>query len=1205
MHRYSMSSLPSSNKSPWLFALLVMILVFATEQLIEYYAERSELAREKSAVDAVLSTYRARLEGVVNANLLLVQGLTAVIAAQPEIDQTGFARIARNLVNEKHALRNIAGAPDMVVSLMYPLMGNEAAIGLDYRTHPTQSEVALRVMRTGQPGVAGPLSLMQGGVAIVAREPVFVPVAEPGGKLRFWGLVSAVIDVEMLYRQAGLDEVSRKLRVSIRGTDGTGAEGPVFFGHAGVFELDPVTCLVSLPGGAWQMAAAPVNGWGASSASIWMIRLLGLLAALTAGVLAFFLVRGSQALSASEARLRALLGTIPDLVWLKDLNGVYLACNARFESLYGAKEAEIVGKTDYDFVPTATADFFRANDRAAIEANSPKINEEWLTFAADGHREFSETIKAPVRDAFANLVGVLGIARDVTERKANEQRIEGLNRVYAVLSGINEAIVRLRDQPALFAEACRIAVELGGFRMAWLGMADPDSGEVRPLAHAGKEDGYIENIHISLRDDEFGRGPTGTALRQGRHVVCNDIASDSRMAPWRDKALALGYHASAAFPIRVNGEPRGVFSLYADEAGFFDAAELHLLDELALDIGFALEFIEVDNARDRLNQRMLDLLESMSDGFVSIGEDWCYQYVNHRAGEMLGRPAADLVGKNIWSEFPELVGQPVQRAAEKAMRERVMVRLEEYFPPWKAWFDSRCYPTCDGISVFFADITERKQAEETLRQQRDMLDRTSRLAHVGGWQFDVATLAGHWSDETARIHGVEPSQTMSLAESVVAFQGPARVAIEQAIKAAIDDAQPYELELEMTAADGVKKWVRTIGLPVLEGGRVVRLQGATQDVSKRKLAEAQVKRGDVLLDSLFQALPDLFFLMDNDGIILDYRASRDSDLYLPAEAFLGKRMQDVVPINLASLFDQHLAQVRQRGGMATYEYDLVMPHGTRRFEARLSGLPDSAQFIAVVRDITERTRMENEIRQINAELEQRVAQRTAELAAANNELETFTYSVSHDLKAPLRGIDGYSRLLLEDHLAQLDEEGRLFLGNVRHGVEQMSELIEDLLAYSRMERRNLLGIRLDLSERVAAVLRERADDIAASGVQISLALEGVSVQADPEGLAMVLRNLIDNALKFSRDSQPPMISISAEAFQKSAILAIKDNGIGFDMQFEERIFAIFQRLQRAENYPGTGVGLAIVRKAMQRMGGRVWVESAPGQGATFYLELPL
>jgi len=204
----------------------------------------------------------------------------------------------------------------------------------------------------------------------------------------------------------------------------------------------------------------------------------------------------------------------------------------------------------------------------------------------------------------------------------------------------------------------------------------------------------------------------------------------------------------------------------------------------------------------------------------------------------------------------------------------------------------------------------------------------------------------------------------------------------------------------------------------------------------------------------------------------------------------------------------------------------------------------------------------------------------------------------------LRGIDGYSRLLIEDHHDQMDEEGHLFLGNVRKGVEQMSQLIEDLLAYSRMERRDMQDTEVDLARLVDAVLDERRQDLVSRKTVVNIALDSLVARADQDGLGMVLRNLIDNALKFSDHNRPPVIEITGHTEKDAILVEVKDNGIGFDMQFHELIFDIFQRLQRAEDYPGTGVGLAIVGKAMQRMGGRVWAESVPGQGASFMLELP-
>jgi signal transduction histidine kinase len=209
--------------------------------------------------------------------------------------------------------------------------------------------------------------------------------------------------------------------------------------------------------------------------------------------------------------------------------------------------------------------------------------------------------------------------------------------------------------------------------------------------------------------------------------------------------------------------------------------------------------------------------------------------------------------------------------------------------------------------------------------------------------------------------------------------------------------------------------------------------------------------------------------------------------------------------------------------------------------------------------------------QLNTELEERIAARTAALDAKTRELEAFAYSVAHDLKAPLRGIDGYSRLLLEDHKDQLNDEGRSFLNTIQASADEMNQLIQDLLDYSRLERRELNPHRLELPPLVKAVVEQ---------------------------------NYIDNAVKFTRDVPVPLIEVGSRETPGGCQLWVRDNGIGFDMKYHDRIFNIFQRLNHSEDYPGTGIGLAIVRKAMERLGGRAWAESEPGRGATFYLEIP-
>jgi PAS domain S-box-containing protein len=1028
----------------WLFALLAVALVLATEQVIEHFARQRLLAQERNAALASLSALRARVEGEINANLFLVHGLSAVIAARPDIDQAGFSVIARALVDERHALRNIAGAPDMVISLMYPLAGNEAAIGLDYRIHPAQREAALRARDSGRSVVAGPLRLRQGGIGIIVREPVFLDARRPGGERRFWGLVSAVIDAETLYRRAGLRDFDPGLRLALRAIEDAGSPGAVFFGDPDVFLGQPVTTEVMLPGGSWRLAAAPVGGWGRADTGIGVVRLLGLLAALVAGAMAWRLARGGQALAAAAARLRALLDTIPDLVWLKNPDGVYLACNPRFEQFLGAREPDILGKTDQDFLPDDLADFSRDKDRAAIAAGGPRVEEEWVGFAGDGHRELLETIRTPVRAPGGGLLGVLGIARDITERVRAMAALEAQRRESDLLGDLLER----SSQP--------IAV--------------------------GFPDGKFERCNQAFLD------LVGYS-REEMGVI--DWLRDLTPPRWREsESRALEELGRARLPVRYEKE-------YLRKGGGLVPVELHV-DIVA----------RASGDPERYFAFVTDITERKRADASLRESEARYRHL------FLGNPAPMLVYER-GSLRLLAVNEAFARHYGYSLEEALALRLTDLYP------------------------------EGEKRAITELAARLSGLAYVGEWH-------------QLRKDG-------------------GQIVIE---------ARSHDLEYEGHAARAA----------------------VITDITSRKRAEMALRDQEEFFRLIAENMGDLVAVLDPEGRRL-YNSPSHRVLFGDPEAMKGTDAFAEIHPDDRDRVRRAFREAARAGIGQRLEFRFLAPGGeVREMESQsgvIRGVDGRVERVVMVsRDITERKRLEDEIRKLNVELEDRVRQRTAELAAANKELETFTYSVSHDLKAPLRGIDGYSRLLLEDHGARLGEEGRQFLNNVRQGVNQMNQLIEDLLAYSRLERRGLNSQLIDLSRLVAGLLAERRQDIQARGLVVDADLRGLAVRADADGLAMALRNLIDNALKFTRDSQPPLLVIRGTPKGKSIILVIKDNGIGFDMRYHDRIFEIFQRLQRAEDYPGTGIGLAIVRKAMARMGGRVWARSAPGRGATFYLELP-
>lgn len=292
----------------------------------------------------------------------------------------------------------------------------------------------------------------------------------------------------------------------------------------------------------------------------------------------------------ANAHLRTLVQTIPDLVWLKDPNGVYLACNRQFERFLGIPEAEIIGKTDYDFAPKEAADSFRANDIKALSANTPCANEEVLQFAENGYRGVFETLKTPMFDQDGTLIGVLGIARDISEHKLAEAKIQRHVQLYAALSQGNKIIAQSGNEGELFLRICRAAVELGGMSMAWIGLVDATHNGIQPVASFGQGTQILDRLEFALvADHRLGNSPTSVAIRQASPYWCQDFLNDPLNMPWRELGAQAGWAASASLPLRRDNEVIGAFVLYAGEINAFDAEACDLLTEMSRDINFALD----------------------------------------------------------------------------------------------------------------------------------------------------------------------------------------------------------------------------------------------------------------------------------------------------------------------------------------------------------------------------------------------------------------------------------------------------------------------------------------------------------------------------------------------------------------------------------------------------------------------------------------
>lgn len=382
------------------------------------------------------------------------------------------------------------------------------------------------------------------------------------------------------------------------------------------------------------------------------------------------------------------------------------------------------------------------------------------------------------------------------------------------------------------------------------------------------------------------------------------------------------------------------------------------------------------------------------------------------------------------------------------------------------------------------------------------------------------------------------------------------------------------------------------------------------DITERTRAEAELRASRARLQATLDFMLEGCQLI---GFNWEYLYLNDASVEQnrrPRSAFEGTTMLAAYPgLEQTEVFAVLRRTMEQRTH-ARLETQFVFPDGASRW-FDLSVQPVEEGLFILSHDVTERKQREVEIQRLNTDLEQRVQARTTELAvsnsqlkAKNEELRGFAYTVSHDLKAPLRGIAGYAQELERRHSAGLAPRASFCLDQILTATRNLDRLIEDLLQYSRLEAENPSFSLVNAPALVESLLRDRAPLIAERGVQVTVTGDLTTVNTWARGLTQVLANLIDNALKYSRGAAQPELGLVLEARPTGARFTVRDNGIGFDLKYHDRIFGLFNRLVRAEEFEGTGAGLAIVKKVVDKIGGKIWAESAPGQGAAFFVELP-
>jgi len=486
-----------------------------------------------------------------------------------------------------------------------------------------------------------------------------------------------------------------------------------------------------------------------------------------------------------------------------------------------------------------------------------------------------------------------------------------------------------------------------------------------------------------------------------------------------------------------------------------------------------------------------------------------------------------------------------------------------------------------------ADAGEPRHLLDELERIKERLELAIHGSTEGIWDWDIATDELYLSPRFKQVLGYEDLEVENVFATFESWLHPDdRARTVEAVRAHLEHRVPYDIEYRLRTKAGVFQWFRAQGEATWNrDGAPTRMAGSVIDITDRKRAEEE-------RDRFFMLSQDLLCVAGFDGYFKRLNSSWRQCLGYEIEELLARPYIDFVhPDDRQATVGE---SARLSGGGIVLSFDNRYRHkdGSYRWLSwTATPVPTEGLIYASARDVTERREAEGELRRANDAAE-----------IANKELEAFSYSVSHDLRAPLRGIDGFSQALIEDYGGTLDAGARHYLQRVRAATQRMSSLIDDMLTLSRISRTEMRLEAVDLSTLVRSIAQElqgREPERAATFV----VPEGLEARGDQRLLRIALENLLANAWKFTRKQPQARIEFGRAAIDGKSPYFVRDNGAGFDMAHAGKFFGPFQRLHSVEEFEGTGIGLATVQRVVRRHGGRVWAEGAVGKGATFYFTL--
>ena len=806
----------------------------------------------------------------------------------------------------------------------------------------------------------------------------------------------------------------------------------------------------------------------------------------------------------------------------------------------------------------------------ATVVNYKKNGEEfWINFSF-----------TPVADEKGQYTHWISIARNVTRQKNEELQ----NALIAEISQVFNKAPRLKE---CLVGAMEIIDKYGNFSLMEFWLTDAEGNNINLMASFTKSEKLKAYTADSARytGTVKGEGLLGTAWAT-KQMQYWHYKKESTVPKRIEEAKKAGLKRVYSLPLLYNGEVMGILllSLDKDELPNFGFSET--FDTFSK--VFAAE-IKRKQAEDDLNR----VFNFAPDIICISGIDRYFKKVNPAMSSLLEYSEQELLTKPL-SDFihPEDLKDSIV-AFESQNDTKPTIYFENRYITktgkikWLAWTSTHVNE--DGLFFNVAkNITEKKELEE-------LLNKATRLTGIGAWEVDQEKGIINWSDITREIHEAEPGFELHIEDAANFYkEGESRETISAIMTDAAQNGTPADVELQIVTAKGNEKWVRIVVDTEFINGKCSRLYGSFQDIDARKKIEMALEASLSEKRTILESIGDAFFTVDKAWIVTYWNKMASKLTHKPTNQMLGNRLWDIFKeaVDSLSYTNYHLVMETKQA----VHYEEFYRALDKWFD--VSAYPSEIGISVYFKDITDRKKSETRLMELNENLQIQAK----ELAISNAELEQFAYVASHDLQEPLRMVTSFLTQIERKYNPVLDDRGRQYIHFAVDGAKRMRQIILDLLNFSRVGRTDDDMESVDLNKlinEILALYRKQIEEKRAKIIFSNLP----TLLTYKTAIREVLQNLISNGLKYHKPGESPFVNINCSEKEGHWLISVKDNGIGIDDTYFDKIFIIFQRLHTREEFSGTGMGLAITKKIVENLGGKIWVESEEGKGTTFYFTL--